>query len=184
MKRIVTRSCEAVVYHGLWSQTQGLCLRKTDADNAAMGAGRTYSMWQKDLVAEPIFPVTSSALMLMRMKGMSVSQVTSHYDRANKKQAGDARHPRACSYQQGCVELQLSKSNGASPCACGAESSRMAMQALVVTTYDAMDLTFLAVGSFFKMEGQDPEIQTAQEWSWHTFSGPQIELSALFHRIL
>ena len=141
---------------------KGLCLRKTDADNAAMGAGRTYSMWQKDLVAEPIFPVTSSALMLMRMKGMSVSQVTSHHDRANKKQAGDARHPRVCSYQQGCVELQFSKSNGASPCACGAESSRMAMQALAVTTYDAMDLTFLAVGSFFKMEGQIRKFRNAR----------------------
>ena len=58
------------------------------------------------------------------------------------------------------------------------------MQALAVTTYDAMDLTFLAVGSFFKMEGQDPEIQTAQEWSWHTFSGPQLGRSGVFHRIL
>ena len=89
--------------------------------------------------------------MLMRMKGKSVSQVTSHHDPANKKQAGDARHPRVCSHQQGCVELQFSKSNDASPCACGAESSRMAMQALAVTTFDAMDLTFPAVGSFFKM---------------------------------
>ena len=52
----------------LCSLTKGLCHRKADADKAATGAGRTYSMWQKDLVAEPIFPVTSSALMLMRTK--------------------------------------------------------------------------------------------------------------------
>ena len=27
-------------------------------------------------------------------------------------------------------------------------------------------------------------IKTAQEWSWHTLSGPQLDRSAVFHRIL
>ena len=41
----------------------------------------------------------------------------------------------------------------------------------------------------WESDGFEPETsctskQSAQEWSTHTFSGPQLELSAVFHRIL
>ena len=78
----------------------------------------------------------------------------------SSKQAGDARHPRVCSYQHGCVELQFSKSNDASPCACGAESSRMAKQALPATTYDTMDFRNLTC---LQLEKKDVESSKAPE---------------------